>query len=206
DGMRMGGMAEVTRAAEQLAAAFGLPAHACEISSSTGEIRLAHRVAALVWQKLAGSRDGSVAATRIPDLVWSTTEDLRSAFLRGYVRARLARKLGRSGETGSLAFTAPSRELASGLQYLLASYGVVGRTQAQADGSFTIAIDAPDELVRLRAVWQEMPGAEAMEQRSRDGARGARPHDAPDMPGIALDGDLMSLAITEVTQVAASNG
>src|SRR5262249_34952392 len=143
DGIRIGGIAEVSRAGAQLAAAFGLPAHACEVASLTGEIRLPHRVAALVWQKLAGSGDGSVAASRIPDLVWSTTEDLRSAFLRGYVRARLVRNLGPTGETGSLAFTASSRELASGLQYLLASYGVVGLTQAQADGNFTIAIDAP---------------------------------------------------------------
>jgi len=209
DGIRIGGIAEVSKAGAQLAAVFGLPAHACEVSAPTGEIRLRHRVAAFVWQRLAGSRDGSFATSRIPDLVWSATEDLRSAFLRGYVRARLASNLGGACETGSLAslaFVAPSRELASGLQYLLASYGVVGVTRAVADGSFTIAIDAPGELARLRAVWQGLPGTEAVEQRSREGMRGAPPHDAPDMPGITIDADLMSLAITEVTQVAASNG
>jgi len=218
DAIRIGGVADVHKAGAQLASAFGLPAQACELSAPTGEIRLPHRVAALVWHKLASHRDGARAVRQIPDLVWSTTEDLRSAFLRGYVRARQASSRGVAGVARALAFTAPSRELASGLQYLLASYGVVGVTRGQADGSFTIAVAGPGELARLRAVWQGLPGTEATEvveaaeavaHRSHAGSARAPLPDVAGAPGVLvreIDGDLISLEITEIAEVAATNG
>ena len=210
DGIRIGGVADAVRAGAQLAAAFGLPAHACEVSAPLGEVRLHHPVAALVWHKLTGAEDAAPGSARIPDLVWSVAEELRSAFLRGYLCARPgARPAGPAGIAGKgvtsraaaavgrggLVFAARSRELASGLQYLLSSYGVVGRTQGAAGGGFTIAIEAPDEVARLRAVWQGLPGAEP------DGQR-----DDASAPGVPIDGDLMSLAITEITPVTATNG
>ena len=206
DGIQIGGVADVHKAGAQLAGVFGLPAHACELSAPTGEVKLHHRVAALVWHKLAGSGDGALGARQIPDLVCSAAEDLRSAFLRGYVRARQASSRGGAGGNGALVFTAPSRELASGLQYLLTSYGVVGVTRDLADGSFTIAVEAPAELARLRAVWQGLPGSEALARRSDEGRQGARAPDAPGVSGLPIDGDLMSLAITEIAEVAATNG
>jgi DNA gyrase subunit B len=204
EGIRIGGGEGLATAASQLAAVFGLPAHACEISSQTGEVKLHHLVATLAWRKLSLSGGGPVK--RVPDLVWSATEDLRSAFLRGCLCARGTGGAGRTGGRGGpppgaeLTFSTPSRELASGIQYLLSAYGVVGRTHAHTDGRWSVTVGATRELARLRAVWQGLPGTEALTQPDHEGRRHAQ------REFESLDGDLMSLAITEITEVAATNG
>jgi DNA gyrase subunit B len=205
DGIRLGGGADLAQTGAQLAAVFGLPQHACEVSPRTDEVQLHHRVATLAWHKLCGActGDGPGTANQIPALVWSVAEHLRSAFLRGYLRssspgAIAAPATGTSG--AGLTFTTPSRELASALQYLLASYGVVGMTRAAPTGSFTITVDAPGDLARLRAVWHGLPETHALERPGHEGAAFAERRFED------LDGDLMSLAITGVTEVAASNG
>ncbi|MBC7975957.1 MAG: DNA gyrase subunit B, partial [Myxococcales bacterium] len=191
-----GGATEPARLAEvarDIASVFGLPAAACEISPTTNDVMLAHRVAALAWRTLFGTDAGP----RIPDRLWTMSEELRSAFLRGYVQTTgdAPRTSGRPG----LALVATSRDLASGLSYLLSSYGVVGTSRAH-DGRWTITVENPAELERLRAVWQDLPGTAALATAGHEG-RGyaARPFEA-------LDGDLMTLAITEVTEACASNG
>jgi DNA gyrase subunit B len=199
---------DLSRLGAQLAAVFGLPARACEVSTQRGEVTLHHPVATQAWQKLCGA-GATATATQIPHLVWSAAEDQRSAFLRGvYLSGFLgtitsaearARGVDAAGPA-ELAFTTTSRELASGIQYVLATYGVIGVTHTHADGRWTVAVDAPGELARLRAVWQGLPGTEALTQPGHEGPRFARPRFA------ALDGDLMSLAITKITEVPASNG
>jgi DNA gyrase subunit B len=200
DGVRLGGGGDLGRTSAQLAAVFGLPAHACEVSPQTGEVMLHHRVATLAWHKLCHIGGGAATEQQVPTLVWSAAEHLRSAFLRGYLRASAPSTTLSSPARAVLAFTTRDRDLASALQYLLASYGVVGMTCARPLGGFAITVDAPGELARLRAVWQGLPGTELL----------ARPsHEEPayaDERYVRLDGDLMALVVTEVTEVAATNG
>ncbi|MEO7731958.1 MAG: hypothetical protein ABIY55_13370 [Kofleriaceae bacterium] len=186
--------------AAQLAAVFGLPAEAVEISPTTNGVLLAHRVAAQAWRALCGDEAG----LRVPDLVWSVSEELRSAFLRGFIQTGETGRAGgvvraSAGKRAALALVATSRDLASGLTYLLASYGVVG-TSRQHDGRWTLTVDNPAELARLGAVWQGLAGGAVLAASGHEGpAFAARPFEP-------LDGDLMTLAITEITEVAASNG
>jgi len=182
---------ELPELAAQLAAVFGLPAQACELAPATGEIQLAHSVAQLAWRALCGRAD----EPRVPDLVWSVSDALRSAFLHGYLRTAGRGRVVR----GALELVATSRDLASGLTYLLAAYGVVGRSDER-DGRWTITVDSRDELERLRAAWSGLPRAELL---ATTGSHEATPAARPFEP---LDGDLMTLAITEITEVAASNG
>src|SRR5262249_24269381 len=127
----------------QLAAAFGLPAHACDVSSQLGEVKLYHPVATLAWQRPCGAAAGVAPLKRIPHLVWSLTEELRAAFLGGYLQSCGSNG---TGSTAELAFPTQSRELASGLQYLLSTHGVVGVTRLGAEGNWAVAVTAPGDL------------------------------------------------------------
>jgi DNA gyrase subunit B len=191
------GATDATRIAEvarELAGVFGLPAAACEVSPTTSDVMLSHRVAVLAWRTLFGTD----AEPRVPDRVWTMSEELRSAFLRGYLQTGVVGVVQPAGRP-ALELVASARDLASGLSYLLSSYGVVGTSRAR-DGRWTITIDNPTELERLRAVWQPIPGLSALGTPGHEGrAYASRPFEA-------LDGDLMTLAITEVTEVAATNG
>ena len=222
DGILLGGCGDLEQTGAQLAAVFGLPARACELSPPTAEVKLSHRVASLAWHKLCGA--GDATGKPFPDLVWSVGEPLRSAFLRGYLRARgPAVAPGKAATPGGpaapvtsgpdarsgLAFTTLSRDQASALQYLLTSYGVVAMTREPSVGSFELTVEAPGDLTRLRAAWQGLPGTEVLDRSGPAGPAGPASQAGPAdvrWHAEALDGDLMSLPITEVTEVAASNG
>ncbi|HEX7838243.1 MAG TPA: DNA gyrase subunit B, partial [Kofleriaceae bacterium] len=81
--------ADLVALAARLAAVFGLPAHACDVLARSGEVQLHHRVATLAWRALARSGEGPSEARRIPDLVWTVGDELRAAFLRGYLSSHL---------------------------------------------------------------------------------------------------------------------
>ncbi|HMG20625.1 MAG TPA: toprim domain-containing protein, partial [Kofleriaceae bacterium] len=105
---------ELSALAAELSAVFGLPAQACEISAATGEVYLAHRLAALAWRTVGGVRAG---APQLPDLVWSVRDELRVAFLRGYLASGLGGgAVVDAGGRAALVLHAATRELASGLQ------------------------------------------------------------------------------------------
>jgi DNA gyrase subunit B len=189
-----------------LSTLFGLPAQACEVSAAAGEIQLHHPVAAFAWHRLCGRGDDPTRGSRVPDLVWSVNEGLRGAFLRGYLRSGFGGGASTVSGRPALTFFAGARELASGLVYLLASLGVTGASREEPAGSWTISVEDPRELARLRAVWQGLPGSEPLgrlDPRETATAAGATIASRADQP---LDGDLMTLPITEVTEVAASNG
>jgi DNA gyrase subunit B len=76
---------------------------------------------------------------------------------------------------------------------------VVGTTSAS-PGGWTTTVELPDELARLRAVWDGLPGAAALVEPGPAGTPGAVRRFEP------LDGDLMALPITQITEVAATNG
>jgi len=183
--------------ASKLAAVFGLPSHACELAPERHATQLMHRVATEAWLALVTGADTAPAERTIPDLVWTVSEELRAAFLRGVLEASGGLEPGAT----QLSFTTPSRELASGLQYLLGSFGVVGMTSAQG-ARWTTAVATPHELFRLRAVWQGLPGTSTWRAAGTDVSE---PSDRVPLLEM-IDGDLMSIAITDVTEVAASNG
>ena len=185
-----------------------------KLHSSAGrgsELKLVHRVAALAWQQLFGSAGAEPHAARIPDLVFNVPEALRAAFLRGYLLGH-----GAVGN-GHAVWSTSSYDIASGLMYLLSSLGTVAAlTEHQPDGVvrtirgapsqttrrwWTVTLSASADLEGLRSVWGDHSGAAALSEHL---ARAAGPDD--DRRFELLDGDLMSLPISSIEEVAPGNG
>ncbi len=198
---------ELRRVLEQT---FGLPAQVYTSQDRVTELRLTNRAAVLAWRHLFGFTNINAIDKAIPDLVFSVAEPLRVAFLRGYLQGDGTLAGGR------LAFATSSRDLASGLSYLLSSFGVVasmsryepdgvvreirGRPCVTRHPHWILTVSAREDLARLRTIWADLPGAEALDERLCSTA-----------PSInrrfeALDGDLIALPIESITPVEASNG
>ena len=198
---------EMGRAIE---AVFGLPAKFYESDTRAGELKLVNRVASLVWQHLFGFRGASSTTKRVPDLVFNAPESLRLAFLRGYFLGD-----GTAGR-GRIVFSTSSRDIASGIVYLLSSLGVVASLSSrEPDGvereirgakcvtrhrHWTVSISAKEDLAKLEAVWSEHP--QAWEVRARIASAGK----SINRSFLPVSGDLMALPIESVTKVAATNG
>jgi DNA gyrase subunit B len=217
---------DLSGTAAKLAAVFGLPVQACEIAPALGRIQLHHPVATLAWHALFSTESGGSDPVdrRIPDIVWSVSDELRAAFLRGYLLAGSAASAASSARTApelaaqraSLVFHAAWRSVASGLQYLLSSLGVVGAVRHVGTDStdpaaqhWTIAVAAPAQLARLRTVWRGLPGTASWQTVVRKASHGGAVSEQPNRASPlfeAIDGDLMAMPITEVRAVAASNG
>ncbi len=190
---------------------FGLEPSYYESETRVGELRLVNRVAALAWDELFGF-DGSSAPTKeIPDLVFEVSEDLRMEFLRGYF-------LGDGHVAGrGIVFSTSSRDLASGLQYLLSSLGAVASVSRREAGEkvtgfereqdeyernhdhWTLNVGARDDVLRLEPVWKSHRRADELRDQLESGWSASRTFDD-------LDGDLMSLPVRSVERVEASNG
>ena len=198
---------ELRRVLEQT---FGLQAQVYPSQDRVTELRLTNRVAVLAWRHLFGFTNTNAIDKAIPDLVFSVAEPLRLAFIRGYLQGDGTLAGGRLG------FATSSRDLASGLSYLLSSLGVVaslshyepdgvvreirGRPCVTRHPRWILTVSAREDLARLRAVWADLPGAEVLEERLRSTA-----------PWVnrrfeTLDGDLIALPIESITPVKASNG
>ncbi|MFB3131067.1 MAG: LAGLIDADG family homing endonuclease, partial [Rhodothermales bacterium] len=148
---------------------FGVPARVYDASERVSELRLVNRVACLVWQEIFGFKNVTSITKRIPELVFNVSEALRAAFLRGYLLGD-----GTLG-SGRVTFNTSSRDLASGLVYLLSSFGVVASLSARdPDGvireirgapcqtrhrHWSVTVSARDDLVRLQVVWADHPDA-----------------------------------------------
>jgi len=110
--------------AKKLTSVFGLPAVTYSSPQHCMELKLVNRVAALAWQHVFGFAGSDSTTKQIPDLAFNVSEDLRCAFLRGYLlRDGTVRK-------NRIAFSTSSYDIASGIVYALSSLGVVpfGRT------------------------------------------------------------------------------
>ncbi|SDX33020.1 intein C-terminal splicing region/intein N-terminal splicing region [Allochromatium warmingii] len=198
---------ELRRVLEQT---FGLQAQVYTSHNRVTELRLTNRVAVLAWRHLFDFTNINAIDKAIPDLVFNVAEPLRLAFIRGYLMGDGTLASGRLG------FATSSREIASGLSYLLSSFGVVASmSHYEPDGvvreirgqpcvtrhpHWTLTVSAREDLARLRAVWADLPGAAALEARLLSTA-----------PSVnrrfeTLDGDLIALPIESITPVAASNG
>jgi DNA gyrase subunit B len=189
---------------------FGQPAQTYESADRAAELKLVNRVAALAWQHVFGFSDADAVTKQIPALVFNVGEELRLAFLRGYF-------LGDGTASAErIAFATSSRDVASGLVYLLSSFGVVASLQRyEPDGverqvrgepcvtrhpHWSVTVTAREDLERLRAIWHLHPHAPALTEKL-----------TRDWPSInrrfePLDGDLMALPIVSIERVQPSNG
>jgi DNA gyrase subunit B len=197
--------------AERMHRIFGIAPIHYHNANRCDELKLVNRVSALAWQQAFGFAGCESTSKRVPDLVFGVSEELRRAFLRGYL-------LGDGTvAAGHVVWTTSSYDLASGIAYLLSSLGVVASiSEREPDGvvreirgaacqtrnrSWTLTLSASADQRALQSVWQDHAGA-----------AGLREHlDSVTYCGInrrfeLLDGDLMSLAITSIEPVPPANG
>ena len=191
-------------------AVFGLEPKQYPMSRGAGELKLVNRVAVLAWQHVFGYLSMDSLTKRIPDLAFNVDDALRQAFLRGYM-------LGDGCVTsGRLVFSTSSRDIASGVSYLLSSFGVVARiheidaervAQRCGDQQFKtthrhwqVVVSAAEDQRKLENVWRDHAGAATIIDKL---ARG----DVPRRRRFdAIDGDLIALPIDAIREVPASNG
>jgi DNA gyrase subunit B len=201
----------IERLSRAFEAVFGRAPRLCRSEDRVPELRLLNRVATHAWQQAFGFDEGTDAGTkRIPDIVFNVSRDVRLRFLAGYLAGD-----GTIAD-GRMAWCTSSRDLASGLSYLLSSFGVLATiTRVEPDGverevrgsacvtrrtSFRVHVSARADLERLRPVWSDHPQADRVEARL-----------ASEWPEVnrafeALDGDLVGLPVRSVREVEASNG
>jgi DNA gyrase subunit B len=197
--------------AQRLARVFRLPVISCESQSGGAQLKLVNPAAARVWQHVLGVHAAHSRATRIPDLVFNVSDSLRIAFLRGYFLA------GGKMTASKIAFSTSSYDIASGILYCLSSLEVIGALCAfePQDASHTggtagetahahwmISVDTPDELKKLRLVWQDHARAHELEEFVKAAAQPPLEERQIEL----LDGDLMALPIMAVDEVPSSSG
>jgi DNA gyrase subunit B len=196
--------------ARRLTGVFGLPAMTYSSPQRCMELKVVNRAAALVWQHVFGFSNRDSTTKQIPDLVFNVSEDLRSAFLRGYL-------LGDGTVCKNrIAFSTSSYDIASGIVYVLSSFGVISSMSERApDGvirevngqpcetkhnHWTVSVTTKQELRELRCIWQDHAGADELSTfLNSQGSPGKRDF-------RLLDGDLMALPILEIEEVSSSNG
>ncbi len=189
---------------------FGVEPTLYRSASRVTELRIANRVAALVWLEAFGFRGGTATTKRIPDLVFNVSPELRATFLRGYLMG------GGTLSRGRMAFATSSRDLASGLGYLFASFGVSasisergpddavrevpGAAPVTRQTSWRLVVGSRGDLRRVRHVWEGLPGSRAIEEKLESERPDAR------RTFRSIDGDLMGIPIRSIREVEASNG
>ena len=190
---------------------FGLRAAVYSSSSreTCGELKLINRVAALAWQHLFGFGNCESTTKRIPDLVFNVPDRLRLEFLRGYLLGDGCVSAGR------ISFATSSYDLASGIIYLLSSFGVVAcLSEIEPDGvtreingapcitrhrHWIISVTAQSDIRKLREVWQDHSGALRLEESF------GTPNEA-NRKYFDINGDLMALPIVGIGEVQPTNG
>ncbi len=192
-------------------AVFGIKPKRYTQRNRVDEIKLVNRVASLAWQHLFGFGGVESCTKQIPDLVFNVPEDLRMAFMRGYL-------LGDGTvSSGKVSFATSSYDIASGLMYLLGSFSVVASlSRIEPDGvmreingkpcitrqpHWTITVIAKDNLRRIEPVWRDHAGAGTVRRLLEAPATNDK-----NRRFERLDGDLMALPIVSIEEVPASNG
>jgi len=191
----------IERYQEAFDTVFGIPAKHSQYDGRTDEIKLVNRVAAIVWQEVFGCGSKRAKTKTVPDLVFNCSKRLQQAFLRGYLFG--------DGTVSdrSIRWTTTSRDLASGLLYLLSAQDVVAsHTELDADSlssgidtvtnPHTITVNARKDLARLRAVWEpHRNSAELAEYVDKGGDNpGARRYEE-------ISDDLVALDVRSVEEV-----
>ncbi|HJM69102.1 MAG TPA: DNA gyrase subunit B [Candidatus Babeliales bacterium] len=199
---------ELTRLMEST---LGVTPKYYEVEDRAGELKIVNRIASLAWQKLFGFRDANSITKKIPNLVFNCSDELRLAFLQGFVLGD-----GSIGEKG-INFYSSSRDIASGIQYLLSSFGVVASiSQKEPTGiptqirgqdcltkhtSWTLSINTREDLLKIESVWSTAPNADKL--KGKINSLHAAGHNRQ---LIDINGDLMGLPIKSLTTCEPSNG
>jgi len=190
---------------------FGIRGKQSQYSNGVGEVKLVNRVTAIVWEEILGFDGSEANEKQIPDLVFNVSPELQRAFLRGYFLGD-----GTASET-SITWSTTSRDLASGLMYLLSAQGVfpsrsVTKAGSQPDSDLgdhvirhvsdvhTITVSARSDLERIRDVWSGHPGTDSILEKVEDGwdNRGTRAYEE-------ISDDLVALPVRNVERVEASD-
>ncbi|PSQ75276.1 MAG: DNA gyrase subunit B, partial [Bacteroidetes bacterium QH_7_64_110] len=158
-----------------------------------------------------GCDSSSATEKEIPDLVFNVSTESQQAFLRGYllgdgtVEERIVR------------CTTVSRDLASGLMYLLSGQGVIashtvtraedlsdrtlnGHTISTPNDVHIIAVQAKSDLAKLKKVWGAHPNGDdfADRMKQRQSKESVRPYEA-------ISDDLVALQVREVEKTKPNN-
>jgi len=188
---------------------FGVAPRFYDATTRVAEIRVNNRVAALAWKYVFGFPGHTSIEKRIPSLAFNVSETLRLQFLRGFL-------LGDGTATcGRVTLYSSSRHVASGLQYLLSSLGVLTSTSVrqpsgkagtrhghpieQKHPHWQLNVTDVDDLSAIEAAWQDHPGACTVHARIAKTRRAAR-------RALELSEDLVGLPVASVQEVPATNG
>jgi len=152
---------------------FGIRGKFSDYDDRVGEVKLVNRVAALAWQHVFGCDAADAGEKTVPDLVFNVSRDEQLAFLRGYHLGDGTISTG----PANISFTTTSRDLASGLMYLLSAQGVVSsRSETEPDSTSSgpietkrtkqmITVSARNDIVRIADVWKDHPNAGELRER-----------------------------------------
>jgi DNA gyrase subunit B len=186
---------------------FGIAGKHSKYDDRVDEVKLVNRVAALAWEHIFGFDAERAAEKSIPNLVFNVDAELQDAFLRGWLRGD-----GTVSED-RITWTTSSRDLASGLMYLLSARGVIatrsvtdsddidggkidGRPVRTVNDQQLISVCTRRDLDRIRSVWSDVPSGDALEYRVDSGwdNEGARAYDE-------ISEDLIALPVERVETV-----
>ncbi len=198
--------AEMTAALEEI---FERPASNYPAGTRVGELRIVNRIAALAWGELFGFAGATSPTKRIPDLIFGVSEELRLEFLRGYFMGD-----GTLSEQNAK-FATTSKDLASGLQYLLGSFGIVASASKSPSAGTTTVINGGEathrhdcwsvsvcrreDLEQLSMVWADHTSALRMQRRL---ATKRSPHPARH---TEVGRDLLAVPIRSVRRVESTD-
>ncbi len=189
---------------------FGSEGKLCMSKNRILEVKIVNRVVALAWQNIFGFKGAESVSKMIPNIVFTTKESLRLAFLRGYF-------LGDGSVSKSnIVFYTSSRDIASGLQYLLSSFGVLASVSSREPPSqasmirgkicqtkhkaYVVSVCAKDSIKKLSFVWESHWHAELLEKKLKS----KRP--SINHQYTLIDSDLLALPIRAISEVKATNG
>jgi DNA gyrase subunit B len=183
---------------------FGIRGKHSEYEDRVDEVKLVNRAAALAWEHVFGFDGESATEKTVPDLAFNVPAALQQAFLRGYL-------LGDGAVADDkIAWSTTSRDLASGLMYLLSAQGVVGsRSTTDADQlnesseeienvneRHVVSVSARSDLDRLRDVWDGCPGTDRLREKVESG------YDNPANRAYGeISDDLVALEVRETEEV-----
>lgn len=155
---------------------FGVNAKHSVSDDHTDEVKLVNRVAAVVWQRVLGLDASHASEKKVSDLVFNVDETLQNSWIRGYTRGD-----GSLGSDGNISWYTTSRDLSSGLVYLLSARGIVPSTtknniagdiidvssyssvsnrseiEPQYD-RYDVTLSANEDIRRIESVWSRIEG------------------------------------------------
>ncbi len=187
---------------------FGIKGKRNEYTNKVDEVKLVNRVAALVWEHIFGFEGEDASEKSVPAVAFNVSRQAQLAFLNGYLLGD-----GTVSEN-SVAWTTASRDLASGILYLLSSLSVVGSHSVleadedtdndengfkQRSDKHTISVTARQDLETLRPVWESHPNGDLLQSKVKNGY-----DNEANRSYTEISDDLVALPVREVTEVEPS--